>query len=203
MSKITSLTPEDFTLYADQMEKIKARIDAAAMFLQPPHVYPSVEAGLLQLRLALEALALSSLVTNRKAVATVSAAFMKKDHAGALKLVKRVNADYYPLPSEQTLDESGRAVAMREITEGFLTEGEYLPVWGRLSEWMHARNPFQIMPDPAEGAAFGEDVIGKLVALLNHHTVQLLERGELLACMMNESESGRVHVFGFEKASDN
>jgi len=183
------------------MEQIKARINAALEFLQPPYVYQSVEAGLLQLRLALETLVLSSLVSNRKAVQSVAAAFTRKKHDEAFHLAKQLNPAFWPVPCEQVMGENGGLTQMRPVTSGYLTQEEYLPTWGRLSAWLHATNPFQEMPEPAEGAAYGMDVARKLIVLLDHHYLSLLERGESMVCMMNESSSGRVFVTGFEPAA--
>ncbi|MCB5275905.1 hypothetical protein BJG92_03459 [Arthrobacter sp. SO5] len=200
MTEFASLTSDDFELYAGQMEQIKARIKAAAGFFEPPNVYPSVEAGLLQLRLALETLVLSSLVTNRKAVEAVSTAFAKKEHKDAFKLAKELNPAFWPVPCTQIHDDDGEVIEMRAIAGGHLTEDEYLPTWGRLSAWLHATNPFQTMPEPSVGATYGIQVARKLVVLLDHHYLSLLERGESMVCMMNEANSGRVHTFGFEPA---
>ena len=197
MMPFVSLSDEDMVLYAAQMEQVKARLDAAFEFLQPPFIYPRVEGGLLQLRQAMEALMLSSLITNRRAVERV---FAKKNHDDVLKLVRKVNPTFWPEPSSQVLDDHG-VIAMDPVTTGFLTEDEYMPTWGRLSEWLHATNPFVAMRSPQEGALFGLEVGQKLITLLNHHSVRLLERDELLVCMMNEKTSGRVHVFSFEQAT--
>lgn len=200
MTEFASLTSDDFELYAGQMEQVKARINAALDFLQPPSVYPSVEAGLLQLRLALETLVLSSLVTNRKAVEAVSAAFARKEHKDAFKLARQLNPKFWPVPCTQIHDEKGVVTEMRAISSGYLTEEEYLPTWGRLSAWLHATNPFQTMPAPTDGMAYGLQVAQKLIILLDHHYLSLLERGESMVCMMNEASSGRVHTFGFKPA---
>ncbi|MFF1828971.1 hypothetical protein [Paenarthrobacter sp. NPDC058040] len=203
MTEFVSLSSADGELYADQMERIKARIDAALEFLQQPPVYASVESGLLQLRLALEMVALSSLVTNRKAVEAVSTAFAKKEHNDALKLVRQLNPEFWPVPFTRIPNDTGEPIEMRALTSGYLTEDEYLPTWGRLSAWLHASNPYQSMPEPSEGAAFGLQVADKLIALLNQHYLYLLERGEGVACIMNESTSGRVLVTGFVRAQIN
>jgi hypothetical protein len=197
-----SLSDEDMTLYAGQMEQVKARLDAAIEFLQPPFVYPRVEAGLLQLRQAMEALVLSSLITNRRSVERVAGAFAKKNHDEVLKLVRAVNRAFWPEPSSQVHDDHGVVVSMDLVTTGFLTEAEYLPTWGRLSEWLHATNPFAAMRSPEAGAKFGLEVAQKLVTLLNHHSVRLSERNELLVCMMSEATTGRVHVFSFGSAAE-
>jgi hypothetical protein len=197
MDNFKSLTGEDMSLYAAQMEQVKARIDAASHFLQQPKTYPSVEAGLLQLRMALETIALSSLITNRRAVEAVSTAFSKKDHGDALKIVREVNPKFWPVPIEDGYDAKRGLRTMEPIGSGYLSETDYLPTWGRLSAWMHATNPFRPLPDLDQGAELGCWVIEKLIALLNQHWVDLAERDESIVCMMNEEVTGRVHVTGF------
>lgn len=78
---------------------------------------------------------------------------------------------------------------------------DYMPTWGRLSEWLHATNPFAAMRSPEAGAQFGLAVAQKLVTLLNHHSVRLSERNELLVCMMSDATTGRVHASSFGSAA--
>jgi hypothetical protein len=191
------LSDEDLVLYAAQMEQVKARIDAARDFLKPPFIYPRVEAGLLQVRQAMEALALSSLITNRKAVEGVATAFAKKNHDDALKLVRTVNPRFWPKPTSQGFDDQLGLRSMVPVTTGFLTEHEYMPTWGRLSAWLHASNPFELMTPPEVGATLGIEVGHKLITLLQHHSIGLLDRDELVVCVMNGSPTGRVHVTRF------
>ncbi|MFE4948676.1 hypothetical protein ACFQ9V_01060 [Leifsonia sp. NPDC056665] len=198
-AEFVSLSQDDFELYAAQMEQVKARVNAALGFFALPPAYPSVEAGLLQLRLALETVVMSSLVSNRSAIERVTSSFAQKDYKKALALAKEANPSFWPQPSEQRLDTETNLMRMWPITTGYLTEDEYKPTWGRLSAWLHATNPFKAMPTPVEGANFGREVIGKLTTLLNHHSVRLADRDELLVCIMSELETDRVHVFGFSR----
>lgn len=196
------LSDEDLSLYAEQMTRIKARIDHAAAFLQTPHTYPRVESGLLQLRQALESTVMSSLITNRAALEQVADAYKRRKHSEVYKLVNRLNPRFWPEPSSQRLGESGTVVAMDAITGGYLSQDDYFGTWGDLSQWLHASSPFGPPPPMIVGVELGRDVIGKLITLLNHHIANLVDRSELLVCIMNERESGKVYAYSFSRIVD-
>jgi hypothetical protein len=183
------MTAEDRERYAAVMEEMKGRIDQRYGLLVGNFTYFSVESAALQARLALELLALSSLVTHRDAVAEVASAFERKKPDEALSLVRRLNPSFWPRPTRQLLDEHGVSVGWEDVTDGYLMEVEWGPSWGRLSGWLHARNPYIGLPPTEEGANLTRTVLDRLVCLLNHHQVQLLGRDYLLVCMMHESQS--------------
>lgn len=192
------MSDEELALYAEQMTRVKARIDHAAGFLVPPHTYPRVEAGLLQLRQALEAIMMSSLIANRAAVDEVADALRHRKHDAVYKLVRRLNPNFWPQPSQQVVDPDG-SIRMEAIEVGFVSESDYMPTWGQLSRWLHAPSPFAGMPKIQDGVDLGQRVCGELVVLLNHHTVRLIDRTQLLACLMNAGGTGKVETYLFER----
>lgn len=199
MGRAGSISDSDCQLYAAQMEQVKARISAAQLFLEQGLTYPLVESAALQIRSAIETVALSSLVANRHQLEIASRALMRKDYDAAIKLVRRLNPNFWPQPSTQRLNEQGRPVEIVPVIEGFLTEVNQPKVWGKLSSWLHARNPYSPLPEPAVGATLVRDTIEQLVTLLNHHTVELIGRNEMLACLMADKDDGIVHVAVFER----
>ncbi len=183
--------------YCAAMEQIKVRIAAAEHSLGQGIVHPNVESACLQVRLSLETLMLSSLLTNREAVAALSSAYAKKDHDAALKLVRNVNVNFWPRPSTQHPSTNGGLLRLEWVETGFLREEDYSTTWGALSEWCHATNPYRSERDLAAGAALVRDVATRLVILLNHHHRTLVDPNFEVICMM-AAEDGRVHatIFG-------
>jgi len=197
MSDPGAMATEDRIRYATIMEHVKMRQAQADHFLNMPPTHVTVESAALQMLLALELVALSSIVTDRDTVEQVTRAFERRKPEKAIKLVKRANPDFWPQPTEQGHDPAGRVDEWAEVTEGYLTEDEWAPSWGLLSAWLHARNPFASMPDPLEGVALIRMISQRLVLLLSHHHVQLMDRDRLLVCTMRERGTGSVRVFEF------
>lgn len=199
---LRALTDEDLSLYAEQMTRIKYRIDHASAFLSPPITYPRVEAGLLQVRQALEAIMVSSLITNRSAIEQATAAIVDRNrrHREVYKLVRKLNPDFWPKPVSNRWDEAHTTVlAFEYVEDGFLREEDYLRTWGQLSEWLHARSPFRLMPDPHPAVELGSATVSKLRVLLNQHYVTLLDRSQSISCIMHAASDGRVHVTSWDK----
>jgi hypothetical protein len=190
-----AIAREDRIRYATMMEHVKMRQAQADHFLSLPPTHVMVESAALQMLLALELVALSSIVTDRDTVEEVTRAFERRKPEKAIKLVRKANPDFWPQPTEQGHAPTGTVDEWAEVTGDYLTEDEWAPSWGLLSGWLHARNPFASMPDPLEGVALVRMISQRLVRLLSHHHVQLMDRDHLLVCTMRERGTGSVRVF--------
>lgn len=195
------MSTEELTRYADSMEQVKGRLTAAQEWLLSPPTYPNVEAAALQARLALEVLMLSSLIPNRAAIEKVASAFAKKDHEEARRLVRRVNPNYWPEPGVR-VEEAPRRFRLDPVSKPRLGVDEYPATWGKLSAWLHARNPYQTALDPVEGSEQIREAIERLRDLLHPQHARRLRGGDhLIICVMNVPPHGRAQAWGFERTS--
>jgi hypothetical protein len=194
---------KDLELYASLLREIKARMAVAEQLLAAtPRSQPNCDLIALELRVVLELLVLGSLITNRNELTAVRAALHKTDASAARKLAKRMNPGYWPKPSRQVAD-GPKKWKLDPITEGYLTEDEWGPAYGYLSDILHATNPFKQTPylgrplEPVYERA--SEIVRRLVVLLDHHTVELVDREYILIAMMQTKETGDVAVTLFQR----
>jgi hypothetical protein len=197
---------KDLELYANLLREIKARMAVAEQLLATtPRSQPNGDLIALELRVVLELLVLGSLITNRNELTAVRSALHKKDASAARKLAKRSNPGYWPKPSKQVADGPNKW-KLEPITEGHLTEAEWGPAYGYLSAVLHATNPLKQTPylgrplEPLYDRA--SEIVRRLVLLLNHHTVELVDREYILIAMMQTQETGDVGVTLFQRQAE-
>lgn len=196
---MTTPKKRQLSLYAEALDKIRARGDVARDMLTPPRTYQRLEAAALQMRLILETIPLAALVTHQEHVQEVAAAFARKGPREAAKLVERVNPDYWPKPVRQVPTPEGPARdRLDTIDDGFLTRAEWQQTWGWLSSVLHARNPFKGEPDIDALAAELEDVLSRITTLLSLHWLDLPDGADPLLGMIM-AEDGRAHVYEFKR----
>ena len=196
------VTEADRLLYGSTLRDIKMRIDAALGLLAPPHHNFRIEQAALHLRMVLELIVLSSLITNRAAIESVATALHRKDHKEARKLAKRANPDYWPDPSKQVELPSPAPVKFRlePIDRPIVQEHEWGREIGRTSECLHARNPLYAPLAVAAAAVDLNALALRIVALLDHHTIVLADRDFLVIAGMQTKETGDVQVALFTRA---
>jgi hypothetical protein len=180
-------TSEDGARYAASMHQIKLRVTEATRMLRtdtPSRIV--LESAALQVRLALEALALSSLLPNRALVETVSTAYKKKGHDEVMRLLKRVHPDFWPR-SARVVSRDGQHIVV-PAEEGFLREEDYFRAWGSLSAWCHAENPYATPADILEGVRLVVQTINDVIALLNKHYRTMKDQPASFLCDMREGD---------------
>jgi hypothetical protein len=182
----------DRKLYEQLLREIRLRVDFGIQNCQPPHTPLRLEAAALQLRKVLELIVFGSLVNNRQAIETISAAFAKKDADEARKLAKRSNPKYWP----KGLTNKDEPEAIRPDQ---LAEDEWGRAYGFASELLHVPNPYSSPIDYFALAPQLQQWFKRIIALLNHHQVELVEENYLLRCLMMTSEGGDVQVAVFMK----
>ncbi len=187
----------DLSLYADVLEQIRRRGDAAREFLSPPISYPRVESAALQVRFMLELIPLGSLIAHLDLVAQVASAYSRKKPDEAAKLVKQVNPDYWPKPIVHIGTPEGEPDRWEDVTEPFVAEGEWQAEWGYLSSLLHARNPFSPLPDLNEAHGRVAGIYRRLVVLINLHQIRLPDAGVLVIGQIL-SDDGHAHAYQFQ-----
>ena len=193
---------EVISLYCGCMEEIKLRVEVARfLFNAQLHSVPKVESLCLQIRKILELIALASLVAVKDEYAKQYEKFAQHWHAKyILRDIEKINPSFYPIPSKQILDPiTGKPYRVEEVTEGFLTRDEFLTVYETCAEMLHAGNPFGPAKDFEAVARQVLTWVTRIMALLNHHQIQLIRPDLQLWVIMEAKEDSRVHGFIMKK----
>jgi hypothetical protein len=187
------LAAEDRKLYTTVLEEIAGRIEAARQVLLPSNPsLPNIELAALHLRKVLELILLGSLITNRVEIEAITKALQRKRARQARELVKAANPYYWPKGT--TAFGPPRAGAIKfDPAPGALREDEWDEAYGHLSELLHARNPFKSPIDLATQRGWLGELRNKIMSLLEHHIVTLVDRDYMLICLM-KTDAGYVEV---------
>ena len=209
MIDTSNTTPvTSYSKYADCMEEIKKRTEVVDGFLtrklNAMYVQTTAESVALQIRKILELIALASLVANQSEYSKHRRNFQKDWNAKRiLETLATANPRFYPTPKRQVVDkETGRVISLEDIESGYLTIDEYVDLYDTCSRILHAENPFSKEQDPD---AFLNSVVvwmSKIMRLLNHHTIQLIDDEKQLWVLMKSKTDGKAHVWEFERISE-
>lgn len=181
---------EDRARYAAQMERVKLRIDESLRLFEEISDERAVVYAAAQLRLALEEIAFASLVGNRQAMETAERSVTLNGWDKAIKSLRGINPNYWPHGVREVRGERNEWLDV----EGGLAEPEVARVWGRLSQLLHARNPWRDPLDLKDERRFMMDLIGQLRITLNSHFITLVGGRQRLFCQVGSSPV-RVYVF--------
>ena len=187
------LTQEDLELYGNVLSEIKYRIDYANRKFADVTDIAEFESGVLQLRKAIELIALATLAVNKQSVSTVSTALHKKDWNEARKILRKVNPNYWPTPFKSHLDEQNRR-SLAPIDSPYLSEGDAAGTWGFLSDLLHASNPFAPIEIDQRLVDRARVIATKVQNLLGLHTADLGNREHLVLAQMDVPPDGHVEV---------
>lgn len=187
MDENHSLNDDDRYRYAAQMERIKLRIDEAQRVVDEFRDERGVLYAATQLRLAVEEIAFASLVGNRKAMEDAERSLELNGWDKASKSLRAINADYWPCGVTEQKNE------WLDVAGG-LTEPDVARIWGRLSQLLHARNPWRDVPDVKAESVFIRQLIGRLRTTLNSHLITLVGGRQKLFCQV-WSQPVRVYLF--------
>ncbi len=169
----------DIGQYCDLMEEVKSRLESIGQFLDMPGITgrTRVESICLQLRMVLELIVFSSLVSNKDVWRRSKKELQSsQDISRKLRELKGLHANFYPTPLAIEGAILGEEPAVRR--DGFMDEGKLREVYGRLGNILHAENP---MGKETDYGAFMEAVprwVSEVVNLLECHKVHLYHRPE-------------------------
>jgi len=140
------------SIYVTLIGEAVARLDTVEEFLGNYSAnggLPYLEAAILQVRKALESIAIAAIAPDKRqyeafrATATKEPDFTKDYHAAKIfGALSRVNPDFYPralLPAERQSDGSWH---FGEKKDGFLTKKRFERAYDRLGKHLHAHNPW-------------------------------------------------------------
>ncbi len=185
------LTQDDLNHYGDFLAEIKARVEHAVRLLDGVTLRFDLEAAALQLRMAIELVALSTLVVNRQNLTKVVTELGRHKWKEAMRHVERVNPNYWPEPFVARVG-SGDVRELNPLTGPYLTKEDAGRAWGQLSDLLHATNPFGIDRVDDTVVSRLRVTVSNLTSLLGHHTVDLGGREYLIYAMMDEPGTGAV-----------
>lgn len=193
-------TPENSLvyLYLDQMEEVKKRLNLAeGILVEAQRQDPSLshfELMGLHIRKILELIAFASLAAHKEKYAEVYQEF--QEHWNAKRLLSnlhKINADFYPKPIELVRDDPTDLIFV-EVTEGYLTQDEFIELYGYASEAIHVQNPFR--PARFESRYSFSGWLDRIVGLLRLHQIRLVETSRSWIVQLASSEHSEASIIG-------
>ena len=193
----------DLNKYCQVMEGVKRRTKVVRHFLgQPNHALyqaAAIESACLQVRKILELVALGSLVANQDiwngSLRELRNAWNAND---ILKRLRTVNPDFYPQPVVEVPLTGPAKSDIKDLTEGFLTEGMFCDLYGKLGEVLHAKNPLGPPTDYDYWLEAIPQQMNLIIKLLNSHKIKLLDDPNMFLIHMNDQSDGNVKGYVFE-----
>ena len=167
----------DMAQYCDLMEEVKSRVESVNRLMEMPGltIRPRVESVCLQLRMLLELIVFSSLVSNKDVWRRSRKELQgSRDLGKKLNELRRIHPNFYPQPVDMEGGVPGNEPVDRE--RGFLNQDRLMEVYGRLGNILHAENP---MGKETDYGFFIDAVPGwltEIVNLLECHKVYLYHR---------------------------
>ena len=169
----------DIAQYCDLMEEVKSRVESINQLMEMPGttIRTRVESICLQLRMLLELIAFSSLVSNKDVWHRSQRELQSsQDISKKLRELRRVHANFYPSPVD--LEGSAAGGEPAERTDGFLSEDKLIEVYGRLGNILHAENPLGKETDYRFFIDTVPEWLSEVQNLLECHKVYLYHRPE-------------------------
>ena len=196
-------------MYAACMEEIKKRTlvvnGLLTRQLSAMYVQTTAECIGLQIRKILELIALASMVANQDAYKKHRTNF-HRDWNGKriLATLEVANPSFYPVPTRQVLDpHTSKVTETMEVTQGFLSKADFVTLYDECGRILHAHNPFSTAPQDARAfIANTPKWMTKIITLLNHHQIQLMDEDKQIWVLMEAKSDGKVHVYEFERVPD-
>ena len=169
----------DIDQYCDLMEEVRLRVESINQLMEMPGITirTRVESVSLQLRMLLELIVFSSLVSNKDVWQRSRKELQgSQDMSKKLKELKRLHSRFYPVPVDHRERTSEDEPAERE--EGFLSEDKLVKVYGRLGNILHADNPMGKQTDHRYFIDTVPEWISQVQNLLECHKVHLYHHPE-------------------------
>ena len=196
----------DVRQYCDLMKEIKARVESINQLMDTRDITDRarVESVALQLRMLLENIVFSSLVSN-KDVWRKSQRELKSSQniSNKLRELKHLHPDFYPKPID--LQQSAAVGELVSLSRGFLGDDDLVKVYGQLGNILHADNPLGKETDYRSFLKVVPEWVEQVKKLLECHKVYLFHHpdrfylvkmfgdadGELICIPFNATASGK------------
>lgn len=190
------------------MNEIKSRTNVIDRFLRGKtttgYQLTDTESIALQFRKIFELIALASLVAHKDEYSKQRQSFATDWNVNAIiKLISKINPHFYPIPTRQIHDSSGKVVRTENLSEGFLTFDDFTAAINICGDMLHSDNPFSTPKDALKIYKQFPQMLSKTIKLLSHHQVQLYDTNYQIWCLMNgisadKKLNGQVQVSLFK-----
>ena len=197
----------DIEQYCDLMEDVKIKVESINQLMAMPGITirTRVESASLQLRMLLELIVFSSLVSNKDVWQRSRKELQSsQDMSKKLKELWRLHPRFYPAPVGH--QERTSADEPAERTAGFLSEDMLIKVYGQLGNILHADNPMGKQTDYRYFIDTVPEWLSQVQDLLECHKVHLYHHpdefylikmfgdvdGELLCIPFRTTADGRT-----------
>ena len=194
--------------YVAQMDEINRRVASIKTIAEISFGQLSMavvtECVYLQFRKVLELIAMSSLVANSQAMQQINRGRRKLGNMWngdtILKLVERINPDFYPIPMiERQPRHSVAKAELVEKTESFLTRSDFSRLYNLCGGLMHADNPLGGKMDYKKYCDEGPKWESRILELLGCHKIRLVGQDGFYLVHMREQRDGKPHLYKFER----
>jgi hypothetical protein len=156
-----------------------------------------------QLRKTLELIAFASLTANKAKYAQTYADFATDWNAKRLLTkIEKIHPEFYPKPVEFAQQGASGVKHFTEVTDGFLIRDEFVTLYNKCSEVLHARNPFRTDPKIVDFGYSIRDWVGRIQRLLALHWMQLVDSEDIWFICMQDPEDGKVHALTAQPKPD-
>lgn len=182
----------DLEKYIGVMTRVKLRIEEARTLLWTAKDERSGLYAAVQLRLAIEEVAVASFVGNRRVLEELNFSLPKVSWKSVRKRLLELNTRYWPKGVTQVRHPDGRIEWKN--TDGRIEEEEVAEIWGRLSSLLHAANPYDEAINWPATIVYLREVTRRLVRTLNEHILHLYGSTHLL-CGQFWSDPPNFYVF--------
>lgn len=182
----------DLEKYIGVMNRVKLRIDEAKTLLWTAKDERSGLYAAVQLRLAIEEVAVASFIGNRQVLDELNRSLRKVSWKSVRKSLLELNTRYWPKGVTQVHHPDGR-IEWKDA-EGRIEEEEVAEIWGRLSSLLHAANPYDKAVSWPAAIAYQREVTSRLICTLSEHILYLYGSTHLL-CGQFWSDPPNFYVF--------
>lgn len=189
--------------YCNCMEEVKLRIAMVLAVLEGKQTIGredfDAELVCVHLRKSLELIAFASLTANKEQYATVYKDF--ESHWNAKRLLanlEKLHPPFYPRPVQLTGQDEKGVKHLADVTDGYLTRGEFIFLYQKCSEVLHARNPFRSDSRTINFGCSIREWVVRIQRLLALHYMQLAGSEKIWVVIMQHPEDGKVHTLTSE-----
>ena len=186
--------------YCNYINDVKERISVVQKFTQGKVTLKElgrddfdIEFVVIQLRKALEAIAFSSLIANKKVYSEVYKNFAKHwNPKYLLNDLERLNPDFYPVPLNPEFRANEKGLKNLECLEdGFLTKTDFVFLYDKCGKALHSVNPYS-QSNKIDFKHSIHEWVNMIIKLLYLHQVKLLDDSETFVVYLQHPETNAV-----------
>lgn len=182
----------ELELYSKIMTRVKLRIEEARGLVFSAKDERDAVYAAIQLRLAIEEVAVASFVGNRPLLENLNMNLAKVSWKTSRSQLKQLNSRYWPEGIRQIRHEDG-SFEWASV-EDAIPESEVPEIWGKLSSLLHARSPFTDPTDWPRAIQYQKTLVKRLISTFNEHILHLHD-SDLLVCGQFWADPPNFYIF--------